>query len=64
MVTVRRAHHTLIVPNNTRLAFWPVMVLAQSAQVTRMSLAVFATEAAVSQPTAIRFVLSRDRYDT
>jgi len=31
------------------------LVLAQTAQVTRMSLAVFATEAAVSQPTAIRF---------
>lgn len=31
------------------------LVLAQAAQVTRMSLAVFASEAAVSQPTAIRF---------
>jgi len=31
------------------------LVLARAAQVTRMSLAVFATEAAVSQPTAIRF---------
>ena len=25
MVTVRRAVRTLIVPNNTRLAFWPVI---------------------------------------
>ena len=31
------------------------LVLAQAAQVTRMSLAVFAAESAVSQPTAIRF---------
>ena len=31
------------------------LVLAQAARVTRMSLAVFASEASVSQPTAIRF---------
>jgi RpiR family carbohydrate utilization transcriptional regulator len=32
-----------------------VLVLAEAARVTRMSLAVFAAEASVSQPTAIRF---------
>ena len=31
------------------------LVLAEAARVTRMSLAVFAAEASVSQPTAIRF---------